>query len=757
MRTHRDGATGDRRSWLRVGRVALGVALFLFLSGGSAQAGLKAVGSVHVGGSWTQRFQETGVGNFDRVQVLMATGGPFELPVTQGGFDAAGWAETCTNTIESSAAGPAATLMQWDIAFQGTPATPLVFFFQAFRGATLLETAYCSWNGSAWVIDDFTPGTASWPGGEACGFGNAVVALEPGTCLTSPAQCATVPVRIIRNDPAQVRAFSITFALSPELALCGTPGASVTQGTYLDSPPFLTDYHVVANLDGTYTVDCAILGPVCGQNQPQGSLFDIRVRGLAEGVGTVTLLSVDLRDCLNGDVFATYGPPIPVNVDYTAPGAVADLAAERMLATGQGTGQIHRIRLTWSGAAGTVSLYRAPFGSTAGSPAGHYPQYDDGFPAMQPPDPLLAPGSPWQLVTTSATSPYDDLPPVRDYWYYVAFVTDACGNLSAVSNRTGGTLDYLLGDVSDGYTPGLGDNRVFTEDISALGASYGVVGAALVDPVGFLDVGPTTNRYVDGRPKPDNVIAFEDLVIFAINYSANVQVPMLAAAATPADRDELTLEVPARVRAGETFAVRLVLAGAGGVQALSAQLGWDAAVAVPLGAEAGDWLAGQGGIVLSSGPGNVDAALLGLRGRALSGVGTLAVVTFRALADGDPRIGLARLAARDAQNQPLALGAPAAGAGAGLSTALMPAMPNPFHGATALGISLAEAGPVEVAVYSVDGRRVKTLFKGNREAGAFRIAWDGTDERGNRMQPGVFFARLVTASGQSMRAVTYLR
>ena len=44
---------------------------------------------------------------------------------------------------------------------------------------------------------------------------------------------------------------------------------------------------------------------------------------------------------------------------------------------------------------------------------------------------------------------------------------------------TTGTLDYHLGDVTDGFVIGPGDNQVTTADISLLGAHYGDSGAAL--------------------------------------------------------------------------------------------------------------------------------------------------------------------------------------------------------------------------------------------------------------------------------------
>ena len=62
----------------------------------------------------------------------------------------------------------------------------------------------------------------------------------------------------------------------------------------------------------------------------------------------------------------------------------------------------------------------------------------------------------------------------------MALVTDGCGVVSMVSNMTAGLLDYHLGDVSDGLTPGQGDARVGTEDVSLLGAHYGIEDAEIV-------------------------------------------------------------------------------------------------------------------------------------------------------------------------------------------------------------------------------------------------------------------------------------
>ena len=110
------------------------------------------------------------------------------------------------------------------------------------------------------------------------------------------------------------------------------------------------------------------------------------------------------------------------------------------------------------------------------------------------------------------TSGSTDLPAARDFYYYVAYVQDGYGTWSVASNMTTGTLNYFLGDVSDGVTAGHGNNQVSTEDISLLGSHYGLDGDA-VGPYNYLDVGPTTDYSVNARPQTDNVIGFEDLLM----------------------------------------------------------------------------------------------------------------------------------------------------------------------------------------------------------------------------------------------------
>jgi hypothetical protein len=161
-------------------------------------------------------------------------------------------------------------------------------------------------------------------------------------------------------------------------------------------------------------------------------------------------------------------------------------------------------------------------------------------------------------------------------------------------------------------------------------------------------------------------------------------------------------------------------------------------------------------MVLSSGPGNVDAALLG-GGGGIAGHGELARVTFRVKAAGDPGLAIASISARDAANQPVAIaGAPGA-VTPPVRTALGFAYPNPFRESVAFQLGLRAAGNATVGIYDVAGRRVRTLLHGQQPAGARIVTWDGRDDSGLQLAPGAYLVRLEAGGIRETRTIRLVR
>ena len=74
--------------------------------------------------------------------------------------------------------------------------------------------------------------------------------------------------------------------------------------------------------------------------------------------------------------------------------------------------------------------------------------------------------------------------------------------------------------------------------------------------------------------------------------------------------------------------------------------------------------------------------------------------------------------------------------------------PNPAHGPTSLVFHLARNAMVELTVYDVAGRKVRTMLSEARPAGTHTVKWDGRDGTGEPVSSGVYLARIV-ADGES--------
>jgi FlgD Ig-like domain len=87
---------------------------------------------------------------------------------------------------------------------------------------------------------------------------------------------------------------------------------------------------------------------------------------------------------------------------------------------------------------------------------------------------------------------------------------------------------------------------------------------------------------------------------------------------------------------------------------------------------------------------------------------------------------------------------------------LEPVYPNPLSAGSTMRYHLEHGASVKLAVYDVNGRRVRTLFEGARSAGWYAATWDGITETGNRVASGVYFVRLTSSSETSVRRFVVL-
>jgi hypothetical protein len=72
--------------------------------------------------------------------------------------------------------------------------------------------------------------------------------------------------------------------------------------------------------------------------------------------------------------------------------------------------------------------------------------------------------------------------------------------------------------------------------------------------------------------------------------------------------------------------------------------------------------------------------------------------------------------------------------------------PNPFNPTTTIKYSITRPDLVQIKIYDVLGREVKTLVNEEKNSGVYQVNWDGDDSFGKKVSSGVYFYRIETGS-----------
>jgi hypothetical protein len=558
---------------------------------------------------------------------------------------------------------------------------------------------------------------------------------------------ADVTAAVTGPDPAPCGTTkTITYTYEPEV---GTPGLrgyemvlEVTgpvdaivalddfdELTGLSSIGDPTVFYVVDEGAGVYSVNGSILGTTVGL-QAVGDLFSLELTTNGDGVVDVTVLSYRMRDPDNVDMFATM-PGVSFTVDCTAPPGVTDLTS----APGH-----EKVTLDWTMVDASdvdhYEVWRAVWNLGAGFElVSAYPEYDDDNvnEPVWPADHAAAVASlEWVQLTTvpdplpgTAVGYVDGYAP-RGIYYYEIYAVDAAGNIGPGAGPLNRATNYWLGDIDP---PTTYDGDVDVLDIDELGATFGYIHGV----GGYeheADVGPTDDVSSFGIPETDNVIDFEDLMIFAMNYG-NVA-PRQPAGGTIA-------AVLAWVRLDDTTWALELVEPCANLKGLRLRAGLPDGVACEV--SAGELLDAQASPVFVA---NIDRngldANLALMGRdcALAGDGELLRVTFSANVEIMPDI-----SARRADNGDVRVTMdPNTGSQIPGRFGSAPSYPNPFNPKTTIAFDLPESRTVRLSVYSIDGSLVRTLIDGELPAGSHTAVWDGLDDARQGVASGAYFYRI---------------
>ena len=75
--------------------------------------------------------------------------------------------------------------------------------------------------------------------------------------------------------------------------------------------------------------------------------------------------------------------------------------------------------------------------------------------------------------------------------------------------------------------------------------------------------------------------------------------------------------------------------------------------------------------------------------------------------------------------------------------------PNPFSSQTVINYQLRFSGMLVLKVYDMLGHEVRTLVNENQSKGKHSVVWDGKNNSGNAVKPGVYFYLIRTENNFS--------
>jgi hypothetical protein len=87
--------------------------------------------------------------------------------------------------------------------------------------------------------------------------------------------------------------------------------------------------------------------------------------------------------------------------------------------------------------------------------------------------------------------------------------------------------------------------------------------------------------------------------------------------------------------------------------------------------------------------------------------------------------------------------------------------PNPFNPFTIIRLSVPESigmdEQINIAIYSITGQKVRTLFEGSKTAGIHSFVWSGKDEAGHLLAGGIYYYQAKSAQYQKTCKMILLR
>jgi hypothetical protein len=343
-------------------------------------------------------------------------------------------------------------------------------------------------------------------------------------------------------------------------------------------------------------------------------------------------------------------------------------------------------------------------------------------------------------------------------------------------NWTGAAM--LIGGDSYGYTDTVNDaypnNVINQDDVNRIAEAF----LSTPDSSRWATAVNTTTggkyNYKWADINEDNKVDTMDLTMATDNFIEGGSAALGAqpvyqkvAVETPATNLDAVVEIvnaPTQIIAGQTYQVQVVIRGAADVRAYHVDLGFNAADLTVNGVVKGGFITEMSytfPIFSDTSAGLVNSVY---GPYSYKGDGVLAEVYFTANRTGAFSADMlpilkAQLVNSEIMSVDLAPDAPT-----GVEVVDAPAefvlsqnFPNPFNPTTMINFTIPASGNVDVKVYDILGRQVRTLVSGVYQPGNYSVMWDARDESGNMVSNGVYFYTIRAKNFSSTRKMMFMK
>jgi len=91
------------------------------------------------------------------------------------------------------------------------------------------------------------------------------------------------------------------------------------------------------------------------------------------------------------------------------------------------------------------------------------------------------------------------------------------------------------------------------------------------------------------------------------------------------------------------------------------------------------------------------------------------------------------------------------------SFALYQNYPNPFNPSTTIKYSIPRPGDVEVNVFNIQGRLIRSLIKTYQQAGNYSLVWDSRNNTGTVVASGTYFCQILFNSTSLVKKILLIK